>query len=155
MNKRESIDKILTSKNFAVAGVSRNKNKFGSVIFKELSDKGIASFPVNPGLSTIMGTECYSNLKSLPEKVEALIIATNSEATVKLVKEAFENGITKIWMQQGAESSEAVQFCDSKGMVCVSKECLFMYLDPVKSIHKFHTVLWKLFGKYHKFVPHN
>jgi uncharacterized protein len=155
MNKRESIDNILTSKNFAVAGVSRNKNKFGSVIFKELTEKGVNSYPVNPGLSTIMGSECYSDIKSLPEKVEALVIVTNPRETVKLVKDAYENGIKKIWIQQGAESPEAVQFCESKGINYVTKECLFMYMDPVKSIHKFHKGIWKLFGKYHKAVPQN
>jgi hypothetical protein len=150
MNKREMIDEILSSEKFAVAGVSRNKNKFGSVLFKELSDRGYNSFPINPQAATVMGKECYPDIKNLPEKVDALIVAVKPVETVKLVKEAFDAGILKIWIQQGAESPEAVKFCKSSNMTCVSKECLFMYLEPVKSFHKFHRGIWKLFGKYHK-----
>ena len=149
INKRESIDTILASEKFAVAGVSRNKNKFGNVIFEELLDRGFRSFPINPNSDTVMNKTCYPDLKSLPEKVDALIIVTKPDKTERLVKEAFDIDITKIWIQQGAESPESVRFCESKGMLCVSGECLFLYLEPVGLLHKFHRGIWKLLGKYH------
>ena len=150
MDKRKIIDTVLSSEKFAVAGVSRNKNKFGNVIFKELLDRGFISFPINPNSNTVMNKTCYHDLKSLPEKVDSLVIVTKPDETEKLVKEAFDVGITRIWIQQGAESPEAVRFCESKGMLYVSGECLFMYLEPIGLLHKFHRGIWKLLGKYHK-----
>ena len=150
ITKRENINTILASEKFAVAGVSRNKNKFGNVIFKELLDRGFISFPINPNSDTVINKTCYPDLKSLPEKVDALIINTKPDKTEKLVEEAFDTDITKIWIQQGAESPEVINFCESKNMIYVSGECLLMYLEPVGLLHKFHRGIWKLLGKYHK-----
>ena len=155
MNKREKIDDILSSGKIAVAGVSRNKNKFGSVVFKELSKKGYSTFPINPKAVSVMGKDCYPDIRSLPEKVDALVVVVKPAGTEALVKEAHDAGISKIWMQQGSESPEAVKFCESGGMTCISGECIFMYLEPVGLIHKFHRGIWKLLGKYHKKAPYN
>ena len=150
MNKRKEIDQILKCKKIAIAGVSRNKNKFGNAVFKELIDNGYITYPINPNMKSVMDKECYPDIKSLPEKVDALVISVKPTETIKLVKEAHGAGISMIWMQQGSESPEAVDYCKSNNITAISKECLFMYLDPVKSIHKFHRGIWKLFRKYHK-----
>ena len=64
--------------------------------------------------------------------------------------EANEAGIKKIWMQQGSESPKAIKFCKENGIELVEGECIMMFSEPVKSIHKFHRGLNKLFGKYPK-----
>ena len=149
MDKRKEIETILSSDKIVVAGVSRNEHKMGSAIFKELSKNKRSVFPLNPNTDIIMNKTCYPDIQNLPEKVDALVLVVKPEETVKLVKQAHSAGISRIWMQQGSESPEAIEFCESNNMTVVSKECIFMYLDPVSSIHKFHRGLWKIFGKYH------
>jgi len=56
-------------------------------------------------------------------------------------------GIKSVWFQQGSSSDEAIKFCEEKGMSVVSGECIFMFAEPVDSIHKFHRWIWKIFGK--------
>ena len=77
----------------------------------------------------VMNKTCYPDVKSLPEKVDTLIIVTKPDKTEKLVKEAFNTDITRIWIQQGAESSKAVNFCESNNMTYVSGECIWNQLD--------------------------
>lgn len=150
MEKRQQIDEFFAAPNFAVVGVSRNKNKFGTVIYREFKNRGLNVFPVNPAMETIAGDKCYPTLGGLPEKVEGVIVVVSPEKSEAVVKDAWEAGITKVWMQQGSQSDEALAFCREKGMTAIAKECVFMYCDPVQSIHRFHRGLAKLFGKYHK-----
>ena len=148
--ERERIDAFLGSASFAVAGVSRNKNKFGSVIFRELKARGLKIYPLNPAMDEVEGEKCYPSARDLPEKVEGLISVVSPSAAAKVAKDAWEAGIEKIWFQQGSQSDEALEFCREKGLTVVAKECIFMYYEPVTSFHRFHRGIAKLFGKYHK-----
>ena len=66
--------------------------------------------------------------------------------TEKLVREARDAGIARIWMQQGAESAEAIRFCDESGIDVVHGQCIMMFAEPA-GIHKFHRWLNGIFGK--------
>jgi predicted CoA-binding protein len=63
------------------------------------------------------------------------------------VKQAHEAGITRVWIQQMAQSPEALAYCEENDLSCVSGECILMYAEPVGSIHKFHRFFRKLFGR--------
>lgn len=61
--------------------------------------------------------------------------------------EAAECGIRRIWMQQGAESAEAVGFCERAGIPVVHGECILMFAEPPAWIHRAHRWLRGKFGK--------
>lgn len=148
--KKADVDEFFAQKNLAVYGVSRNPKKFGSLIFKELKEKGYNVFPVNPHTDEIQGVTCYKSLGSIPETVDGVILTVKPEVTRDAVKEAHEAGIKRIWMQHGSNSTEAVEYCQENGMTVISKECVFMFAEPVQSVHKFHRFFAKLFRKYPK-----
>ncbi|MDF1567996.1 MAG: CoA-binding protein [Spirochaetaceae bacterium] len=152
MTKRDVVDRILGAKRIAVAGVSRKKDKFGSALYKELLGKGMDMVAVNPHMTSFMDLPCYPSVEALPENVEALITVVKPSTTLDLVKAAEAKGIRLIWMQQGSESDEAVEFCREAGLDFVHKECVLMYADPVGSIHRFHRGIAKLFGRYQRAV---
>ena len=80
-------------------------------------------------------------------KIDAVINVVSPAQTVEIVKEANQIGVKNIWMQQGSESDEAINFCRENGINEVHKECILMYAEPVGSIHKVHKWVWKVFGK--------
>lgn len=147
MASKKVVDEFLTIKNIAVVGVSRNKGKFGNVIYKELKKKDYSPFGVNPNMDEIEGDKCYSSLSELKEKVSSIVIVVPSEQTEKIVMEANEIGVKYIWMQQGSESEKAITYCDEHEIRVVYKECILMFLEPVNSIHGFHKWIWKVLGK--------
>ncbi|MBN2617409.1 MAG: CoA-binding protein [Spirochaetales bacterium] len=149
-NKRVMINKFFESREFAIAGVSRNEHKTGSVFLKELKAKGLKVVGINPNMSEIDGEICFKSVSELPKSVDAIITTVKPENTLSVVKSALEKGITNIWMQLGSQSDEAIKFATENGMNVIYKECLMMYCEPVTSIHKFHRGIMKLFGKYHK-----
>ena len=147
MTKKLDVDAFLKQKKLAVVGVSRQMNKTGNVIYRTLKKSGYQVFPVNPFMETFDGDRCYPDLKSLPEPVTGVVIVIPPEQVEKVLKDAAAANIPFVWLQLKAGSDAAVQFCRENNMTVVSGECIFMFIEPVTSVHKFHRWLWKIFGK--------
>jgi uncharacterized protein len=150
MIKKEAVDLFLQQKNVAVAGVSRNPKKFGFMIFNEMKKGGFNVYPVNPNASDIEGTKCYNNIADVPDDVASLVIATAKTETEKSVESAIQKGIKHIWIQQNSQTPKAIETAEKAGVNLVYKECIFMFIEPVSSVHKFHRFINKVFGKYPK-----
>ena len=151
---QSAIQEVLAQRTLALVGVSRGGKKIGNGIYRELKGKGYKIFPVHPQAEKIEGDPCYPSLKSLPEKVGAVVICVPPAQTEQVVKQAYEAGITKVWLQQGAESYAAIQFCESHEMTTVHGQCVLMFAEPVRTFHSFHRWIWKLIGKYPSPSPH-
>lgn len=138
------IEEFLGSEPIAMAGVSRNPKKFGFAAFRELKEKGMNIIPVNPNADEIHGSKVYHDIKSLPDEVRGLIVMTGKNQTAGVIREAREKGISQIWVQQMAETSEAIKELEGSGVNFITKECILMHYKP-HSIHKFHAAIRKLF----------
>ncbi len=147
MNKMVDVKDILSQKKLAVVGVSRSGRKFGNAIYRELKKKGYQVFAVNPNAESVEGDRCYPDLKSLPGKVGGVVINVKPAQTEKVVREAVGAGITRLWLQQGSESAEAVEFCQQHNLTIVYKECILMFAEPVAWFHRLHRWVWKILGK--------
>jgi predicted CoA-binding protein len=143
----KQVDEFLGSGPIAMAGVSRNSKKFGFAAFKELKEKGMNVIPINPYADEIHGSKVYHDIKSLPSDVKGLIVMTNKGQTAGVIREAKEKGIKQIWIQQMAESKEALKELEGSGINYITKECILMHYKP-HSIHKFHSVINKLFRRF-------
>jgi predicted CoA-binding protein len=149
MTTLKQINEFLDSQPIALVGVSRNPKKFGYTAFKELKDKGMKIIPVNPNADEIMGEKSYSSVKMLPPEVQSIIVFTKKDQTASVIREAKEKGIKKIWIQQMADSKEALAELKDSDINYITGECILMHYKP-HSIHKFHGSLKKLFGRYPK-----
>ena len=143
------IEEFLGSEPIAMAGVSRNPKKFGFAAFRELKEKGMNIIPVNPNATEIHGEKVYPDIKSLPDNVRSLIIMTAKQKTAGIIKEAREKGIRQIWVQQMAESSDALKELEGSGINYITKECILMHYKP-HGIHKFHAGIRKFFRSFPK-----
>lgn len=147
MNSKKIVEEFLAQKKIAVVGVSRKKTKFGNAIFREMKQKGYSVYPINPNMQTFEGDICYPDLLSLPEKVDAVVINVPPAQTEKVVKDANQAGINKVWLQQGSQSEDAVKYCEANGMDYVSNECILMFVQPSAFIHRAHKWVWNILGK--------
>lgn len=144
-NSASSIRNFLEPKRFALVGLSRDPKKFSRMVFKELGSKGFDIYPVNPNIDEIEGARCYKSIAELPDAVDRVLIMTPREKTAAVVQEAIDHRMKSIWIQQGAETKEAIELSQDKGADIVSKACIMMYAEA-RGIHKFHAFLQKLFG---------
>ena len=147
MNSKKLIDEFLSQKTIAVAGVSRKRSKFGNVIYREMKKKGYRVYPINSNTDEIEGDKCYPDVFSLPEQVGGVIITLPSAQSEKVLKEMGDVGIRRVWLQQGSQSDEAVNFCNENRIDCVSNECVLMFAEPTAFFHRAHRWVWGVLGK--------
>jgi uncharacterized protein len=143
----KSVQDFLEPKKLVVIGVSRKKNEFSRMAYVFLKNNGYQVFPINPNASEIEGDKCYSDIRSLPEKVGSALVLLPPEKTIEILPEIEAAGIRHVWLQQQTESPQAIQFCRDHGMDVVYGHCIFMFAEPVAFFHKMHKWGLKIAGK--------
>ncbi len=149
MVTRAMIDGFISQPSLAIAGVSRqaDKNKFGNSAYKELKNKGYQLYLVHPSAETLEGERAYPSLKALPPGVGGVLVIVPPAQAEKVVQEAHEAGINRIWLQPGAESQSAIQYCQQNGMSVVHNHCILMFAKPVTFFHKPHRWVLQVTGQ--------
>jgi uncharacterized protein len=140
------IDKFLSSKKLAIAGVSRNNKKFGYKVFDHFIKKGYTVYPIHPEASEINGIKCYKSAVDVPIEIRNLFVVTPKYATDKLMEAVVSRGFNMVWFQQKSETPLSIELAQNKGMEVISQSCIFLFLDPTGG-HAFHRFFMKLFGK--------
>lgn len=120
MSDTDEIARFLAAGDFAVAGASTNREKYGNKVLRSYLQAGLTAHPVNPRADEIEGVPCYPDLASLPEGVRGLSIITPPVITERLVEEAAAAGIESVWMQPGAESPAAIARAEELGLSVIA-----------------------------------
>ena len=123
---QDLVKDFLKQRRFAVAGSFRNESKYAYRILKTLKKKGYEVYPVNPRLTEVDGLTCYPSVKEIPESVDVVDIVTQPQITEKIVRECKEKGISRVWIQPGAESQTVVEFCKDNNIEVVYNLCVMM-----------------------------
>lgn len=146
----EIINHFVEDKNLALIGVSKNQQKFGNALSKELTKLGYTIYPIHPELEYAEGVKCYHSIDELPENVENLLLVVQPKATEEIVEGLKSNKIKRIWMHKGmgsgCSSIKAISTCKEKGIEVVYGFCPMMFLSDA-GIHRFHLWMRKTFGK--------
>lgn len=146
MTSKALVDEFITQRSIAIVGMSRNPQKFGNAVFRELTQKGYKLYVVHPEAKELEGAPTYSCLSALPETVGGVIAVVPPAQTEQVVKDAAAAGIKRVWMQQGAESPAAIRFCQENGLHEVHGECILMFAGASK-FHGWHRWVWGILGK--------
>jgi predicted CoA-binding protein len=122
----------------AVVGASNEREKFGNLACRELKARGLQVFPVNPHESEICGERCYHTINELGDLTDRLLIVLPPDVTRQLVRNLDLEFVSYVWMQNGAESAEAIRICNAKGIGTIHGQCILMHAQPVRSYHLLH-----------------
>ena len=130
MTTQNEIDDFLSRKTLAVVGASRDGTKYGSIVYRNLKKTGYKVLAVNPNAMAVDGDPCFPRLGALPETPEGAVLVVPPEVSEQIVREAAAAGIRRVWMQPGAESEEAVRFCEKSGMTAIAGLCIMTMPRP-------------------------
>ncbi len=160
MSTRVAIDEFLAQRSLALVGVSRDGQRgFGNAVRKELSQKGYQLFVVHPEADKIGDQPCAHSLADVASQVGGVVLVTPPDQTLRLVEEAAALGVRRVWMQQGAESPEAIAACQQHGIALVHGECILMFAEPTAWFHRAHRWVRGAFGELpeheHPDAPHD
>ena len=111
---------------FAVVGASRNPEKYGHKVFRDLLEAGYEVYPVNPKAEEVLGHKCYPDLKSLPKKPDVVVFVVPPKVTESLASQCVELGVKIVWMQPGAESEEAIRTLEEAGVKVFHNVCIMI-----------------------------
>jgi predicted CoA-binding protein len=146
--KSQSIKSFIQLKNIAVIGVSRTGKGFGAAVYNHLKNNGYTVFAVNRIGGFSNNIKLYPSLFKIDHPIDGIITIVPPAETEDVIRVAFDLNITNVWMQQGSSSKDAINFCKEKEINFISDECILMFAEPVRSIHKIHKWINKLVGKY-------
>ena len=136
----ESVATFLRGSRFAVAGVSRQPGQAANAVFRKLRVAGYEVFPINPKTSEVEGVKCYSDVGSVPGKIDGVVIATAPDISVQIVRECSSHDVHRVWLHRsfgnGSVSEDAVRECDARGIDCIVGGCPLMFCHPVDVGHK-------------------
>lgn len=144
------INDFLAQKRIAVAGVSRSEKEAANLIYRKLRDSGYEVFAVNPKADQVEGDPCFPDLKSIPGKVDGVVISTPPETAEEIARECAEVGVPRVWMHRsfgtGSVSEAATRYCEANGIAVIPGGCPMMFCDPVDFGHKCMRWVLRLTG---------
>ena len=120
------IKEFLLQKSFAVVGSFRDESKYAYKILKDLKNKGYEVYPVNPKIKEVEGLKCYPTVMDIPVIVDVVDIVTPPQVTEQIVRECLRKGISRVWMQPGAESDTAIKFCQNNNIKVIYNACIML-----------------------------
>ena len=123
---QDLVKDFLKQKRIAVVGSFRNQSKYAYRILQALKNKGYEVYPVNPRLKEVEGLTCYPSVKDIPVVCDVADIVTPPTITEQVIKECKEKGITRVWLQPGAESQEAIRLCRENDIQAVYGLCIML-----------------------------
>jgi len=146
----ETSTEIASQKHVALVGASRGGKKFANALGAELKERGCVVRYVHPEADSIAGEPCYRSLKDVPPPVDTALVVVRPERALEVVKDAAAAGIPRVWLQRGAESEEALQYCEEAGIAAAGGYCMLMFAQPSYMPHTIHRGLQKVFGRFPK-----
>ena len=112
-------------KTIALIGASSNSSRDSYKVMKFLIDRGYKVFPVNPNEANniILEQKCYSNLKSIKEKIDMVDIFRAKEFIFDITREAIELKVKIIWTQENLIDEKAAKLGTDAGLTVIMDEC--------------------------------
>lgn len=158
MSQIDSLVKaFLAQKKIAVVGVSDRRDTGCNLSYRKFKAAGYRVLAVNPRIASFEGDPCYPDLKSLPEKPEAVFILASPKVSEQIVRECVDLGVKHVWMHcmlgtrpglagsLTSVSAEAVRLCNENGIAVIPGSCPNQFLKPDIG-HAMMRGMWRAFG---------
>lgn len=134
------VNEFLAQKHIAVVGVSDRRDTGCNAGYHRFKSSGYIVSAVNPRLTTFDGDPCYPDLKSIPEKPDAVFILANPIVTDQIVQQCVDLGVKHVWMHcmmgtkpglaagMTSVSQDAVRVCKENDIAVIPGACPNQYL---------------------------
>jgi predicted CoA-binding protein len=110
----------------AVVGATDDPLKYGSVIYRDLKNKGFEVWPVNPHRQTVDGDRTYARLADLPEAPTIVNYVVPEDAALVVLHDAKTLGYLNAWVQPGAESPAVLRFLQEHSFNYLANACIMV-----------------------------
>jgi hypothetical protein len=99
-------DNWYVPKTVAIVGASSDRRKFGNKALRAFQAAGHRVIPVNPHEREVEGIRSYRSVLDVPDVIDVATVYVQPEVALQLLPEFDKKGISEIWINPGAESTE-------------------------------------------------
>ena len=112
-------------KTIAMIGASSNPDRDSFKVMKYLIEKGYKVFPVNPNevKKKIHNIQCFSNLSSIPQKIDMVDVFRSKEFVMEITQDAIKKDVKVIWTQEGIIDKKSAGLAKNAGIIFIMNEC--------------------------------
>ncbi len=130
-----TIRKLFEPNSVAVIGASREEEKLGHIVVKNLKEADFEGkiYPVNPEADEILGLKCYPSLEEAPKKTQLAVIVIPAEKVPEVLKQCEENNVKNAIVISGGFSEydeegkeleqEVLEIADEMGIRILGPNC--------------------------------
>lgn len=120
----DEIRKILSLKNVAVVGMSKNHEKAANYVPSYLIKQGYNVIPVNPTADTILERKSHASLQDIEQPIDVVDVFRPSDQVLAVVEEAIKKKPKVIWLQEGIHNPQAEDLARKAGIQVVFNRCM-------------------------------
>ncbi len=134
MKKKATLDEMFNPESVAIVGVS-GSGKLGfveSVMIGTLEAGCEKVYPVNPRYKEVFGLPCYPDLKSIPGKVDHVVVSIPAAGALDLLRECADKGVNSVhFFTAGfSESGRADRSDLEQSMLAIAESAGFRIIGP-------------------------
>lgn len=110
----------------AIVGATDARGKYGGIIYRDMKAKGYKVFAVNPGRDTVDGDPCYAKVSDIPETPTIAVLVVPAPRGVGVLDDCSAAGVTNIWVQPGAFSTELRDALNEGDFDWIAEACVMV-----------------------------
>lgn len=125
MSDIQTLRRVLReSSTIAVVGLSADWFRPSYFAAKYMQQHGYRIIPVNPKYPEILGEKSYSDLASIPDKVNIVDVFRKPADALPVAEQAIAIGARTLWLQIGVINEEAKKKAEEAGLTVVMDRCV-------------------------------
>ena len=130
MPQADSVQILKDCRSLAVVGLSNNPRRVSNSVCAYMRQHGYRIIGVNPNYPEGFGEPCHPSLSEMPEEtrneVELVVVFRRPEEVPELLTECADLGLSKVWLQLGVASAEALEIAEKRNLEIVEEQCLMV-----------------------------
>lgn len=129
MNNDKALkEKMMSSKTWAVVGVTKKKERYGYKIWKILKEHDYKVYGVSPNYEEIEGDKLYKSISDLPEKVDVVDMVVSPKIGMDVLDRIKEAGIRYVFFQPGTYNEEIIKKAQELELEYLLDDCVYATL---------------------------
>lgn len=111
---------------YAVIGASKDEEKYGFKVFRDLRDAGYKVVPINLQEKEILGVKAYKNILDVDMKIDVVIFVVPPQVSERVIRDVKEAGIENVWFQPGSDSENVIEYCKKNNIHYIYNSCIMI-----------------------------
>lgn len=110
----------------ALVGASSAPEKYGNIIYRDLTGRGHTVLPVNPSATTIEGQPAFASLKDVPGPIDIVDVVIPPKASLALVRALDPSVCGVLWFQPGSFDDQVVEEATARFPTVIAGDCIMV-----------------------------